>query len=207
MPVLLSERSFSFCLSCSAKRSGSPVEVGVLVSPASPSPKSPQATRLLVDSVLSVGSKSCPAPALIDSGAKDNLIDHDLALQLGCELQPLERTIPAIALNGKRFAQVTHQSSPIHILISGNHHKCIQFKVISDLHSPVVLGFPWLILHNPQIDWKHVRIKSWSARCHSSCLQSALPPTGGANRVEKPKSSSIDLSNVPTGYHDLKEVQ
>ena len=144
--------------------------------------------------------------ALIDSGAEDNLIDHGFALQLGCEMLPLERAIPAIALNGKCFVQVTHQSSPVHLLISGNHHEYIQFKIISDLHSPVVLGFPWLILHNPQIDWKHGRVESWSANCHSSCLQSALPPTGGANRAEKPESPSVDLSHVPTVYHDLKEV-
>ncbi len=68
------------------------MKVGVLVSPASPSPKSPQASRLLVDSILSVGSQSCPVLALIDARAEDNLINHDLALQLGCELHPADST-------------------------------------------------------------------------------------------------------------------
>ncbi len=206
MYVLRSEGSFSFCLSCSAKRSGSPVKVGVLASPASPSPKTPQAPCLQLQSVLSVGSQSCSVLALIDSGAEDNLIDHDLALQLGCEWQPLEKAIPAIALNGKCFAQVTHLSSPIHLLISGNHHEYMHFKIIANLHSPVVLGYPWLFQHNPQIDWEHGRIESWSSNCHFSCLQSALPPTGGAKGTEKPESPSIDLSAVPSVYHDLKEV-
>ncbi|XP_038149603.1 uncharacterized protein LOC119788967 isoform X3 [Cyprinodon tularosa] len=39
--------------------------------------------------------------------------------------------------------------------------------------SPVVLGHPWLSLHNPHLNWREGRVESWSLHCLSSCLRSA----------------------------------
>uniref|UniRef100_A0A3Q3CVK3 DUF4939 domain-containing protein n=1 Tax=Haplochromis burtoni TaxID=8153 RepID=A0A3Q3CVK3_HAPBU len=32
--------------------------------------------------------------------------------------------------------------------------------------TPLVLGFPWLRQHNPQIDWAQGRVTGWSEWCH-----------------------------------------
>lgn len=35
----------------------------------------------------------------------------------------------------------------------------------------LVLSYPWLRLHKPQINWVHYKVGSWSLRCHSVCDQ------------------------------------
>lgn len=82
-------------------------------------------------------------------------------------------------------------------------HSQIQLYVISSPSSPVVLGLPWLRLHNPHIDWCSASISSWSIFCHSNCLCSA------ATTVKPPVSiapPSPDLFLVPLAYHDLAPV-
>lgn len=146
----------------------------------------------------------CVPQALVDSGAEDNLLDVELAKQLGCTLILLERPIPAVALDGKAFAEVTHKTSSLRLVISGNHQEQISFHLISAAQTPLVLGFPWLKTHNPNIDWSAGKIRGWSAHCHSVCLRSALPSTGGATTLEEIKPP--DLSKIPPEYHDLREV-
>lgn len=45
---------------------------------------------------------------------------------------------------------------------------------------------------------------NWSLPCHSSCLQSALPPAEAAVAVSIPEP--LDLSIIPSEYHDLGAV-
>ncbi len=75
---------------------------------------------------------------LIDSRAEDNFIDHQLAIQYGFPLEPLETPLTANALNGNFLASVLHQTSPIMLILSVNHSEKIPLCVIS---SPtLVLG-------------------------------------------------------------------
>lgn len=70
-------------------------------------------------------------------------------------------------------------------------------------HTPLELGYLWLEMHNPRIDWANHKVAAWSLLC-LLCLQSAPFPT---KAVSPPKSvSSPDRSCVPTEYHDLKGV-
>ena len=105
------------------------------------------------------------------------------------------------ALDGRLLSVITHQTVPLSLLISGNHHELISFFMPAT-HTPVVLGLPWLRLHNPYNDWARSTIISWSVACHSNCLRSAVPFLSSS--VAPPDSP--DLSGVPTCYHDLAEV-
>ncbi|TWW62375.1 hypothetical protein D4764_04G0010220 [Takifugu flavidus] len=89
----------------------------------------------------------------IDSGADVSLIDKELSIQLGMDRVPLPHSVPASALDGHLLGTVTHQTTPIHMLLSGNHHETIQFHVLKSPHLPFILGYPWLRRHNPNIDW------------------------------------------------------
>ena len=166
--------------------------------------KTPQATRLSVPATLHVANTAFPLQALIDSGAEDNFLDLELAKQLGCVLEPLEKPIPAIGINGETFTQVCQRTSPIMLVLSGNHHERLALKVISAPHNPLVLGYPLLRLHNPHIDWSLNKIIGWSTHCHSICLQSALSPS--APNPSPDPSSSPDLTLIPPEYHDLREA-
>ena len=100
-----------------------------------------------------MGRVSLSRLVLIDSGAEDNLLDTQLAQQLGCAVEPLENPIPALALNGEVFTTITHKTSPVAMTVSGNHHEKFTFHLLSSPNTPIVLGHPWLKIHNPHIDW------------------------------------------------------
>ena len=89
------------------------------------------------------------------------------------------------------------------MIISGNHREHLQLYVISSPSSPVVLGLPWLRLHNPHIDWCSSAVSSWSAFCHSHCLHSAATTVKPSSCIAPP---SPDLSLVPQVYHNLATV-
>ncbi|MEE6519706.1 hypothetical protein FKM82_017427 [Ascaphus truei] len=67
------------------------------------------------------------------------------------------------------------------------------------IHTPsvdVILGLPWLQLHNPQLDWVNKEPIRWS-------LQTCLPP--------KQMIAGVDLlteykTSLPTVYRDLADV-
>ncbi|KAF7648310.1 hypothetical protein LDENG_00158670, partial [Lucifuga dentata] len=137
----------------------------------------------------------------IDSGADVSFIDEELVLQLGIGREPLPRPVPANALDGHRLGTVTHLTSPVQLLLSGNHHETLQFHILQSPQLPLILGYSWLRRHNPHIDWDTGVILGWSASCHQLCLRQAAP----TQRTRSP-SSIPDLSRIPLEYHDLGEV-
>lgn len=101
------------------------------------------------------------------------------------------------------FAKITHQTIPVTLMLSGNHSETISFKIVSSVSTPLILGLPWLSLHNPQIDWQRQKIHSWSNHCQSVCLGSAVPLS------QRPPVTPVkpsDLSSVPEEYLDIAEV-
>ena len=189
-------------MSSPPKRAGSPVAVGILVSKT----EAPTNTRprTQIPAKLCMSKISLPLLALIDSGAEQSFLDAELVSQAGIGIEPLDSPVRVCALDGKSLALVTHRTEPLSLILSGNHRELIQFLVFSAPKTPLVLGHPWLELHNPQIDWSTSKIMGWSSFCHSSCLQSALPPVDIS--VAPSPCVPPDLSTVPPEYHDVGEV-
>ncbi|KAI3362598.1 hypothetical protein L3Q82_001690 [Scortum barcoo] len=115
------------------------------------------------------------ATTFIDSGADVSLIDEELALQLGITRIPLSKAISASALDGHLLGTVTHQTEPIHMLLSGNHYETIQFHILHSPRLPLILGYPWLRRHNPHVDWLTGAILGWGSSCHQP---GTTPPRG-----------------------------
>ena len=125
---------------------------------------------------------------LIDSGADANLLDTAFASQLGVGREVLGTPIHATALDGRLLCRVTHQTVPLQLNMSGNHHETLTFHLIHAPQQPVILGYPWLRRHNPHIDWTSGSILQWSAHCHAVCLRSALSPVCHTPASEFPRS-------------------
>ncbi|KAI2661364.1 Transposon Tf2-8 polyprotein [Labeo rohita] len=114
-------------------------------------------------------------------------MDYSFALRNHVPLSPLTNTIAVSALNGQTLPKITLTTDPITLTVSGNHSESIPFYILDSPHAPVVLGHPWLVKHNPQIDWQ---LKSeWSIKCHESCLVSACPSVSTSMFQEK----AVDL--------------
>ncbi len=140
--------------------------------------------------------------ALIDSGAEGNFLDSDLAYRLRLPVIALSQPIAVHALNGLSLPSITHSTGPLRLVTSGNHIKTIQFLLTDTPVTPVVLGHPWLVLHNPHFNWSQSSILSWSEGCHAACLLSACPSVSCSVFQDE----HMDLSNMPSEYRDLKGV-
>lgn len=133
--------------------------------------------------------------ALVDSGSDDNFIDSNLVTQADIPIEALSSLTDTLSLDSNLLAHITHRTIALTLILSGNHRETIQIFVISSPNSPLVLGLPWLCLHNPHINWV-----TSSTFCHSHCLHSAVPP---ANTPPPVPLENIDLSPIPPEYHDL----
>uniref|UniRef100_A0A3P9HPM2 Gypsy retrotransposon integrase-like protein 1 n=1 Tax=Oryzias latipes TaxID=8090 RepID=A0A3P9HPM2_ORYLA len=140
--------------------------------------------------------------ALVDSGAEQSFIDQDLVTQLSIPIEPLETPVKTAGLGGQLLSRTPHRTKPIHLLISGNHHEHLQLFITNAPQNPIVLGFPWLRLHNPHLDWTQGHIVNWSFFCMANFLQSAVPPINLSSHPPE----EVDLSKVPTCYNDLRPV-
>ncbi|MGL5565622.1 MAG: retropepsin-like aspartic protease, partial [Plesiomonas sp.] len=143
-----------------------------------------------------------PCRALVDSGAEGSFIDASLARELRIPVVDCPRPITVQALTGQVMPTVTQWTVPFKIITAGNHTEEIRLYLIESPLVPVVLGHPWLSRHNPHIDWQLNSVRAWSSFCHASCLLSACSPVV-CSVFQK---ESMDLSNVPEEYLDLKEV-
>jgi len=128
-------------------------------------------------------------------------MDQSLALHLQIPITPLYHKISVSALNGQELPAISHSTSNITLVTSGNHTEELAFFVNSPL-VPVVLGHPWLVKHNPKVDWGHNSIAAWSNQCYASCLVSACSSVSSSVLQDEP----VNLSNVPQEDLDLKEV-
>ncbi|KAL2083808.1 hypothetical protein ACEWY4_021581, partial [Coilia grayii] len=140
---------------------------------------------------------------LIDSGADESFIDASLASQLNIPTSPIQTPLVARALNGTLLGKVSHTTSPLSLSLSGNHKESIAFCLIDSPQAPLILGSPWLVKHNPHIDWANNKIIGWTPFCHSQCLRSA---TSFEPHGSEPPEEFPDLSAVPPDYLDLKAV-
>ena len=80
----------------------------------------------------------------------------------------------------------------------------------STQHS-LILGFPWLQMHNPHIDWCTGRVLTWAEGCRNTCLNpchdsnvKTVFNTVSVNLGTDPEPP--DLTSVPSCYHDLADL-
>ncbi|KAL0150082.1 hypothetical protein M9458_054741, partial [Cirrhinus mrigala] len=140
--------------------------------------------------------------ALVDSGVEGNFMDFDFAHRLHIPVVPLTHKITVNALNGQALPDITHTTGPVTLITSGNHLESITLLLTPSPLAPIVLGHPWLVQHNPRVDWGHNSVSAWSDSCYASCLVSACLSVS----CSLLQNESVNLSNVPEEYRDLKEV-
>jgi hypothetical protein len=164
---------------------------------------------------------------MVDSGAMASFIDVSFAQSLKLPLTPKSSPVNVVAFNG-------HPSGTIHFecsltLCVGHHSEIITFDVTTLGHFPIILGMPWLKLHDPSLVWSKRQLFFNSDYCLSHCLCSntssntqdlielPLVPVSSASADSVPiihsastdpkLKAAIPLSSlVPTCFHDLLDA-
>lgn len=97
--------------------------------------------------------------------------------------------------------KVSHKTSPVTLVLSGNHCEKLQLKIISAPQDPLVLGYPWLKLHNPHNPGQDY----WLEYPLSFCL-SAVCIVPLCSVPLSPTQIPPDFTLIPPKYHDLREA-
>ncbi|KAK3509828.1 hypothetical protein QTP70_012502 [Hemibagrus guttatus] len=125
-------------------------------------------------------------------------MDISLARSLQIPTNSLPAPLTVTALDGRPVApgKITHLTSPLD-LSTYQHQERICFHLIQ---FPVILGYPWLLQHNPHLDWSTGTVLSWGSTCQTTCMGQSSPDPVLESQ------ESLDLSQVPIQYHHLKAV-
>lgn len=111
--------------------------------------------------------------AIIDSGAAENFIDQETVTQLNIPMEPLPKPRKIQAIDGGPIGGgfITHRTLPLLLQVGALHQEYISLLITQSPKHPLILGFPWMEIHNPQLSWSDKQLTRWSSFCYHHCLQ------------------------------------
>jgi len=135
----------------------------------------------------------CTTTALVDSGASENFIDKAYAEASGIPMQQKKTPTRVLTVDRSEVTggPVTHDTQ-IHLTIN-HHEEDIRLHCITIGNTPIILGLPWLKLHDPVIGWKNHTVKFHSDHCADKCL----PSSPRANTVPEEKATEQYYKKTP----------
>ena len=123
-------------------------------------------------------NKEHATTALVDCGASENYIDK--AYAEANDIPTYQKTIArrVLTVDGSKVTGrlVTHDTQ-VDLMIN-HHEEDIRLHCITIGNAPIILGLPWLKLHDPTIGWKNHTLKFHSDRCAEKCLSTSPRATG-----------------------------
>ena len=105
--------------------------------------------------------------ALLDNGAMEMFMDRQTAARHGFMLRKLERPLMVKNVDGtvNSGGAITHQVE-CNVFYKG-HMERMRMDVCDLGKTEVILGMPWLVAHNPEINWETGEVKM--TRCPPLC--------------------------------------
>lgn len=125
--LLWKQRTFCRHLPRPGKRTGLTINQAVLPGTACLSP----ASLLSLPTTIVFKNVKLPISALVDSGAKQNLISSDIVAQLQLPTVTLNHPRTVAGITGKPITQINAKIPGLHLIISGNHHERGEFLFLS----------------------------------------------------------------------------
>ncbi|XP_053681475.1 retrotransposon-derived protein PEG10 [Labeo rohita] len=165
----------------------------------------------LLSATLHTSNCSLPVSALIDSGSSGNFISTKCLKKLHLPRHRHHQIYSVTTIQGKPLGRgVVRYSSPfITLQIGLFHHEDLRFLVLEDATVDIILGRPWLQVHQPEIRWDPCDIIHWSLKCSTQCM-SLLPhprsihTTVASTQIESPEP--VIMPEIPAEYRTYQDV-
>jgi len=111
--------------------------------------------------------KDVTVKALLDSSAMGMFIDRGMAKRHGFKMRKLERLLKVKNVDGMENSRgnITHQVE-VNIFYK-NHVEKMRIDICNLGKTEVILGMPWLQVHNLEINWETEEVKM--TRCPPLC--------------------------------------
>ncbi|KAF5895380.1 Transposon Tf2-6 polyprotein, partial [Clarias magur] len=144
--------------------------------------------------------------ALLDSGSAGNFISRTLCRQLKVPLELRSVPIQICCVTGAPPAGglVRYITPPLRMQVGWLHEEKIRFLVLEKSTSDVILGRPWLTLHDPILSWQEGEILKWGDDCFSHCLSQvpALP----LNSTSVESLTGVPHHDIPEAYSSFQDI-
>ncbi|TKA44817.1 hypothetical protein B0A49_13660, partial [Cryomyces minteri] len=107
--------------------------------------------------------------AMIDSGATGNFISHKAILRLGLRKQEKKQKYSLRLIDGTEigYGKVTHETQKTTMKLD-THNEQINFDITDTGTDEIVLGIPWLRIHNPTINWSTGKLQFTRCNCETT---------------------------------------
>ena len=105
---------------------------------------------------------------MLDSGSAGNFISPEVVQRCGLNTQPQETPLSVTHVQGGKVGLVTEQvRCQMH---KGNHLEYITFDVVPLGKHAIIIGMPWLQVHNLHMDWEKHKVSFKSEFCMENCI-------------------------------------
>src|SRR5258706_11100921 len=105
-----------------------------------------------------VSEHACPFIALLDSGSSHCFVDKVFAKKNKLALSKLPSIIPLQLFDGSAWNSVSHKTNIPLTYSTGETHQTELYITKLDKGYSVILGYDWLVRHNPSIDWAETKV-------------------------------------------------
>jgi hypothetical protein len=146
------------------------------------------------------------AAALLDSGATGLFIDSHLVQQKRLTTRPLSRPIPVYNVDGSPNEAGAVREVVDLVLRYKDHSERTLFAVTQLGKQQVILGYPWLRDHNPEIDWATGEVTM--SRCPSLCRTcfTELKKERRTHKATTERMRRCRAGPMPTSDVELEDV-
>jgi len=145
-------------------------------------------------------NEAVKAQVMLDSGSSGNFISPQVVQRYGLITHKRETPLSVTHVQGGSVGIVTEQVECK--MRKGDHSETITFDVVPLGKHAIILGMPWLKVHNPNLDWTMCKVTFNGEYCQQNCGrdEDELKIFKMAAIMEEEKAS------IPDEYHDLVDV-
>src|SRR5258707_11992112 len=106
----------------------------------------------------SISEHAHPFVALLDSGSSHCFVDELFAKKNKLSLSKLPSTIPLQLFDGSTQNSISHKTTILLTFSTGETHWMEFYVTKLDKGYSIVLGYDWLVCHNPSINWAETKV-------------------------------------------------
>jgi len=142
--------------------------------------------------------------ALLDSGATGLFMDMTFAREKGFKMERIKNPLLVKNVDGtvNTGGAIMHQVE-CNMFFKG-HVERVRMNVYNLGKTEVILGMPWLAVHNPEIDWEKGEVKM--TRCPSICGKRKQEERKEVKKIEKDEDKETLRELVPKRFWKWKKV-
>lgn len=155
------------------------------------------------------------ALSLVDNGSQATLVNHAFVASMGASSRLLPNPIPLYNAGGELHSTISRVATMRFVLTDANgkkHSELLRAYVTNLPYYDIILGDPWLVLHNPHVDWEQRTLtfdKCAARGCtvhNSLCLKAADPQSKSRARSSILPPDRHDDSNNPIEVKQLSAL-